>query len=551
MTNEKRIARIEWLVSNAPALNEDDLREINKVYQSYLFRRRKTGEVWTSCCGQHIGMESTSDVMQAEHEPEPQRGYWASQKYIPKPQIIKCPICGKVGRVKEVGRTGRRDNLFYYDRHIVLKWHKGALWALGVHSEKSYAGELTALPVAFVTKIYRFTHGRCEYVERDWRYRTDWRGYQQMKGSSLPSGWKWPDGFPFCAEHSTSYHLHGAEEAEKSKAFRYCFREKWIPGGRAMRFLALCCFYPRQVEMLANIGCHEAIEDMVLHGKRNARAFNWDEENPVKSFSIGKAELRDWRKCGGELSSMEIYKLLKKSGRPATFDEIGALRKYATGGVGDFKRAGQACARHGITIEKLCNYFEKQQIKSPLRTWIDTITAAEKIGIDLKNSINLLPKNLKEKHDGWTHTAAIIKGEKGSEEAQKKLAKRVKALSKKYTYSDGVLLIRPPVSYSEITAEGKCLKHCVGGYADRHADGRTTILFLRRRDRPGVPLCTIEMNGSRIVQIHGYRNEWEPCRDNPKKIDPRKLYKEFLDSWIAWIEAGSKREKKKKVRKTA
>ena len=34
-----------------------------------------------------------------------------------------------------------------------------------------------------------------------------------------------------------------------------------------------------------------------------------------------------------------------------------------------------------------------------------------------------------------------------------------------------------------------------------------------------------------------------PCKANPKKISPRKIYKDFLAGWLAWIEGGSKRDK--------
>ena len=91
--------------------------------------------------------------------------------------------------------------------------------------------------------------------------------------------------------------------------------------------------------------------------------------------------------------------------------------------------------------------------------------------------------------------------------------------------------------------EGKALKHCVGGYAARHMTGATTILFLRRRDRPHTPLATIEMNGNRIVQVHGYRNEIEPCAENPERVSARELYKNVLDPWLKWLKGGSKREK--------
>ena len=96
---------------------------------------------------------------------------------------------------------------------------------------------------------------------------------------------------------------------------------------------------------------------------------------------------------------------------------------------------------------------------------------------------------------------------------------------------------------AEIAEEGKKLRHCVGGYADRHMNGATTILLLRRRDRPHTPLATIEMNGNRIMQVHGYRNEIEPCAENPERVSARELYKNVLDPWLKWLKGGSKREK--------
>lgn len=92
-------------------------------------------------------------------------------------------------------------------------------------------------------------------------------------------------------------------------------------------------------------------------------------------------------------------------------------------------------------------------------------------------------------------------------------------------------------------AEGRVLKHCVGGKADSHVGGAVTILFLRNRKDPETPLCTIEMRGNEIVQIHGYRNDLEACKANPKKKNPRELYQEILEPWLAWLTAGSKRDK--------
>lgn len=51
------------------------------------------------------------------------------------------------------------------------------------------------------------------------------------------------------------------------------------------------------------------------------------------------------------------------------------------------------------------------------------------------------------------------------------------------------------------------------------------------------------MNGNRLVQAHGYRNDRMKCPENPDCIPPRTLYAEIFDPWLAWVEAGSRRDK--------
>ena len=76
----------------------------------------------------------------------------------------------------------------------------------------------------------------------------------------------------------------------------------------------------------------------------------------------------------------------------------------------------------------------------------------------------------------------------------------------------------------------------MGGYADRHMKGVTTILFLRRVDQPHTPYITLEMDGNRIRQIHGYHNDTLPGSQNPRVV-----HRAFLNTWLQWLQAGSKR----------
>jgi hypothetical protein len=89
-----------------------------------------------------------------------------------------------------------------------------------------------------------------------------------------------------------------------------------------------------------------------------------------------------------------------------------------------------------------------------------------------------------------------------------------------------------PQSVEDIVREGKLQNHCVGGYADRHAEGKLHILFLRKIAEPTVPYYTMEVstNGN-IRQCRGYANNWAHKGGKPKTddiIEFEKRYQKYL-----------------------
>lgn len=86
---------------------------------------------------------------------------------------------------------------------------------------------------------------------------------------------------------------------------------------------------------------------------------------------------------------------------------------------------------------------------------------------------------------------------------------RYKKLCKKYKgYSYPGIQLVVPKNAESIIKEGKDLRICVGGYASRHCNGVTTILFIRKPSDLGKSWFTIEIdNADHIVQCHGFKNE--------------------------------------------
>ena len=95
----------------------------------------------------------------------------------------------------------------------------------------------------------------------------------------------------------------------------------------------------------------------------------------------------------------------------------------------------------------------------------------------------------------------------------------------KFCYKDKDFEIIAPESGEEVIAEGRILDHCVGGYVDRIAKGETIILFMRKRSDPQKPFYTLNISpdGTRLIQVHGYKNRWPAT-------DPETL--PFLDKWV-------------------
>ena len=160
----------------------------------------------------------------------------------------------------------------------------------------------------------------------------------------------------------------------------------------------------------------------------------------------------------------------------------------------------------------MISYLEKQKAKSPLHSisglfssWHDYIVDCEFLEMDLTDSRILFPKDVFTAHQDTTRR---IKSEE-SQLLDKKIQQRLPALER-YCFEHQGFFIRPAASTGEMIAEGKALNICVGtyaqGYMTKHANGRTTILLIRRKDEPDKPYFTMEVQSNRIVQVQGERH---------------------------------------------
>lgn len=76
----------------------------------------------------------------------------------------------------------------------------------------------------------------------------------------------------------------------------------------------------------------------------------------------------------------------------------------------------------------------------------------------------------------------------------------VKGLKTKYELDSDEFVIVWPNSKADFSAEGQLQHNCVGGYFDRMCKKETIVFFLRRKENPETPFCTVEFNNNKCVQ---------------------------------------------------
>lgn len=557
LSNYDTLARQEKLLTKArpdfPPLDiEQSVSTANSYFKPYLFFKRERAEgktlLWCSRCGEAGEMEDMPRtvtqveqwIMCGKHNDE-----------------AVCPFCGGAVTLKETHRLGKRRNLVEYQPIVFLTEKDGELWARAYWALKEYQGALNAMPEFKLTYAYHFAAGYAEAVSADF-----WDGKkiitERLEGRINPKAPVIAEPFRSgsgCFSSLEEYHVVGMEAIERS-GFKYCqydrYAEDWEyhlkhTGKREhlMRYLAAYSIYPRQVEMLMKAGGDSIVDDLVCGYRKNKDIIKWEEADPCAAFGLNKTELRAWRESRAGFTEIKLYKRLKKAGLRTEFAVLKVIADEFTHMAEEFIND---LIGWEIKPEKAMRYLGKHTgprcygayfgYPQAYRLWKDYLVMAERLGYDTHHPAVLMPKALEAKHD---EAAAAINARREREEMEQnallraEAAERLAAWHKRYDVEAEGYFIRVADSAEEITAEGRALEHCVGGYAQRHMQGKTTILFLRRCVCPEASLYTIEMSGTTLVQIHGFRND----RDMK---DPRKTMAWLLDPWLNWLRRGSPRD---------
>lgn len=297
-------------------------------------------------------------------------------------------------------------------------------------------------------------------------------------------------------------------------------------------------FYAKHpgIERLAKCGLTDIVRSAVNNDSKNYSyipenidSIKWNETEVHKMLGISRPALQYVR--AGKIG----YTAYKRA--VVEFPNMAEDRRiaYAEATDNQYGTLNDLADRTGLPKTKILDYIVKHEIK--LHDYNDYLrTCFKELGYDVTDKVIALPRHFVAAHDRVISAVAALRQEQLEKKNAELAAKfiELKKERERLEFQHGDYIIIQPQSAAEIIAEGKILSHCVGGYAERHMRGATTIMFLRKKSAPDKPFYTIEVdNDLRLVQCRGYKNNWKASGGSPKPKaikNLEELYKQHLDA---------------------
>lgn len=397
--------------------------------------------------------------------------------------------------------------------------------------------------------IEDFLHETVRYAIRGaktakWQKQGKWNYYMKTERYELDEWTRWQDNRIY--DGSYFFYPGGIEEALSGTAMQYADLEGYLEerghNKNPIYFLEYHARYP-VIEFLWKAGYRNIVHNRIFGMDReNRNAILWERKKLKECFKFPLRILKLMPPEEWKLDDVQRANYLWKNyGERITDAEMQMALQSRT----DVQSLTGAMPYAGIG--KILKYIQKQTEKRKeekghttytpegiIRAYRDYLRECEQLHFDLHDREILFPKDLVAAHD---RTMEQVEFEKNKAD-QEKFQKAVEKLEK-FAWSEGEFFIRPAREQMELTAEGKALHHCVGGYIGDMAEEKTAIFFLRKVSEPDKPFYTLELQKKRVIQ----------CRTEHNASYDRNLdVKNFVDMWMEKV---VKKGGKKKAKEAA
>ena len=557
---------LAWLKEIPDIINSKQIEEIHKdISPKYLiYRKKKLGVDWycTNCC-KHYEMRYDSCI----NTPLDEKLNDLIVN-IKEGREFKCPVCGANALAKSAGRSRRkmymRRNItvFYVSEDGETVWGVSGRFYPQLQRLKAEEPEKI-----FINPIFEddwiFCMRRGEVHMAVYRYSVN--GYELFPVTAPKEPYT---GYFFGVQHYDDryYNLYELEHS----FLKYVYND--YNNYRKILALQYNALYP-QIEQLNKRGLRGIIGD-ILDGKTYKRTINLAGKTPAEVLKLDPNRaasvykyFQERQKNSYGLSEMSALSIIKTYKRLLKYDGKTKIEfaanwyfeyesQFATYFMTKrFRSIYDVLSITGLSPVKFDNYINKQfsaanegvaccaaltirRNKPEILGWYrDYLLECLDLGYDLKESMINRPRDLYAMHQR-TMEAKRAKEEEAAakkrEESRKKYEARYSELCERYPFTGDNYSIIVPTGAEDIIREGKEQCNCVAGYAQRHIDGVTTILFLRRNENIGKSFGTLELKTDKAGKayfVQAYAAHNEPLPDDAKK---------FLDEWLKMVNTKKK-----------
>lgn len=308
---------------------------------------------------------------------------------------------------------------------------------------------------------------------------------------------------------------------------------------QVVSYLKLWQHYP-WVENLLSVGLSRMVQELaekpyLLGLYTDNPMVDVNASKPHEVLRMTKSDMREIRKNpdAWDCAMHRLYaEHCRDAGAVSAAEFLSESKEFGHSGMTAAKRL--AAVWPDTTFRKLGQYLAKQNVhKSEAQLLLDARLNAKRLaGGRALTSEELWPRNLIATHDRLAEEVDLLDHpDKYSARSADFL--RIKAELSPLEWSDGDLCIVLPECSGDLVREGRKLRHCVGGYSDRHCSLQQTIFFVRHARRPERSYYTLSMNLLGVPlqnQLHGYGNERHGPHKEYAHTIPKKVLA-FVQTW--------------------
>ena len=514
-----------------PPISEDIVKQINDSYKKYVFVNKVANngnivEYYCTKCGNSDPKKQVKWEISGGKIMTPEHIELARTKHN---DSTECPVCGCVGEVKRVARLRNYRNYSECKGFIVFQQAgPNEVFIRLLSSRRDRTSDLRAKTTYAEWEFYHLTPGKCEYWDHGYG------GWGSRTGERVPR------------YNIDRCKILGVQDL-KGSFLQYSVTPEYIKRFSCDPVVAACfaAEFPC-TEMLFKFGYHGVISEWLSDRKKNFYCLDLKAQSFDKLFKLPKPTVdylldqsRKEKRVREYISN--VFAGIKLFGKDVQGCKlaIDCCDVYSFWGAQKllsevYGKLYGSVPKEREKLWELIKYIRRKadekvfySFEGCLRFYRDYLDNGDYIGLDFSQEVVRFPKDLKAAHDSAVEVA------NGMRDAEK--SKAMKALYDKYTEKYGFeelgYMIIAPRGTGEIVSEGQAMGHCVGGYAERHAEGKTTILFVRKVCSPAQSYATIEVKGTDVIQVQGVKNK--PTWKNEE--DGGKAFEKFIADWKKYI----------------